>query len=81
MNPNDTKSNESLLTGTGINQRYLFVIKQAFNYFTLLVISSLLGHTFTVDVGHKLLEVSRVALIYRKEPLINTPPPNVDPSS
>ena len=74
MNPNATKSNESLLTGTGINQHYLFLIEQVFNYLTLLVIFSLLGHTSTVDVGHKLLEVSRMTLIYRKLLLISTPP-------
>ena len=81
MNPNATKSNESLLTGTGINQHYLFLIEQVFNYLTLLVIFSLLGHTSTVDVGHKLLEVSRMTLIYRKLVLISTPPPNLDPST
>ena len=74
MNPNATKSHESLLTGTGINQHYLFLIEQVFNYLTLLVIFSLLGHTSTVDVGHKLLEVSRMTLIYRKLVLISSPP-------
>ena len=79
MNPNATKSHESVLTGTGINQHYLFLIEQVFNYLTLLVIFSLFGHTSTVDVGHKLLEVSRMTLIYRKLVLISTPPPEFRP--
>ena len=48
VNPNATKSNESLLTGTGINQHYLFLIEQVFNYLTLLVIFSLLDRKSVV---------------------------------